>query len=207
MDEPLSNLDAKLRVYMRAELKRLQKELKITTIYVTHDQAEAMTMADRIAVMNKGKIMQIGDPKELYLKPANIFVAGFIGSPPMNFFDATFTMKEKQFILDAGDFTLKIPSEIGEIIADSIKTSEVVLGIRPEHFDVVREHEENAIKAEVYVVEPLGAETVIDVKIGSRIFKVVVKGIVEYPIGYTIYVKPVIKYLHVFDKKTGTAII
>ena len=89
MDEPLSNLDAKLRVYMRAELKKLQRDLKITTIYVTHDQAEAMAMADRIAVMNKGKILQYSEPHDVYEKPANLFVAGFIGSPPMNFIKAS----------------------------------------------------------------------------------------------------------------------
>ncbi len=201
MDEPLSNLDAKLRVYMRAELKRLQKELGITTIYVTHDQAEAMTMADKIAVMNKGKIMQIGNPKELYLKPANTFVAGFIGSPPMNFFDASLIVKNNQFILDAGDFILSIPREMGELITSNTSISEVIIGIRPEHFDIVDKPDENTIKAEVYVVEPLGAETIIDVKIGNRIFKVATKGIVEYPIGQTIYIKPMIKYLHIFDKK------
>ncbi|MEM3913532.1 MAG: ABC transporter ATP-binding protein [Desulfurococcaceae archaeon] len=207
MDEPLSNLDAKLRVYMRAELKRLQKELNITTIYVTHDQAEAMTMADRIAVMNKGKIMQIGEPKELYLKPLNLFVAGFIGSPPMNFFDASFIAKNGQYVLDAGDFTLNLPMEIGELIEKKAKTTELVIGIRPEHMDIVEKPDENSIKAEVYVIEPLGAETVIDAKIGSRIFKIVVKGLVEYSIGQVIYIKPIIKHLHVFEKKTGEAII
>jgi len=106
MDEPLSNLDAKLRVYMRAELKKLQKDLGITTIYVTHDQAEAMAMGDRIAVMDKGKILQYDEPHVVYEKPANIFVAGFLGSPPMNFVDATIVERDSQIILDAGVFEL-----------------------------------------------------------------------------------------------------
>ncbi|MEM4749712.1 MAG: ABC transporter ATP-binding protein [Sulfolobales archaeon] len=207
MDEPLSNLDAKLRVYMRAELKRLQKELNITTIYVTHDQAEAMTMADRIAVMNKGRIMQIGDPRELYLKPSNIFVAGFIGSPPMNFFDASFKVRDDQYILDAGDFTLNLPKDLGELIEKKSGATELVIGIRPEHMDIVEKPEENSIKAEVYVVEPLGSETVIDARVGGRIFKIVVRGIVDYSIGQIIYVKPTIANLHLFEKKTGEAII
>lgn len=207
MDEPLSNLDAKLRVYMRAELKRLQKELKITTIYVTHDQAEAMTMADRIAVMNAGKVMQIGSPTDLYLKPLNIFVAGFLGSPPMNFFDATLQVKEDQYILVAGEFSLKLDKEIGEIIEKSLTGNEVVIGIRPEHMEIVDRYSENTITAEVYVVEPLGSETVIDAKVGNKLFKIVVKGIVDYPIGSKIYVRPIMKYLHIFDKKTERALL
>jgi len=206
MDEPLSNLDAKLRVYMRAELKRLQKELKITTIYVTHDQAEAMTMADRIAVMNKGRIMQIGKPHELYLKPANLFVAGFIGSPPTNFFDATFISKEGTYVLDAGNFKLTLEKSLGEILEKEIGSGEVVVGIRPEHIDVVKEADLNTIEGEVYVVEPLGPETVIDVKIGDYIFKVLTKGMVHYNIGERILLKFQMDKLHIF-KKTGEAII
>ena len=111
MDEPLSNLDAKLRVYMRAELKKLQRDLKITTIYVTHDQAEAMAMADRIAVMNKGKILQYSEPNHVYEKPANLFVAGFIGSPPMNFIKASIVEKDSRIILDAGFFQYELERE------------------------------------------------------------------------------------------------
>ncbi len=104
MDEPLSNLDALLRVQMRAELKRLQKELKITTVYVTHDQVEAMTMADRIAVMNAGRVLQIGTPHEVYHYPKTKFVAGFIGSPPMNFIKAVFDFKEGSYVLRGETF-------------------------------------------------------------------------------------------------------
>jgi len=102
MDEPLSNLDAKLRVYMRAELKKLQKEIGVTTIYVTHDQVEAMTMGDRIAILNEGVLQQFAPPTEVYSHPANVFVAGFIGSPPTNFFECTLT---PEGVLDAKEFT------------------------------------------------------------------------------------------------------
>ncbi|ABN70241.1 ABC transporter related [Staphylothermus marinus F1] len=205
MDEPLSNLDAKLRVYMRAQLKRMQKELGITTIYVTHDQAEAMTMGDRIAVMNKGKIMQIGRPYDLYNKPANLFVAGFIGSPPMNFFDAAFKVVNNEYILDAGEFTLKLDKEIGRIILEKLGETDVIVGIRPEHIDIVNEKEENTIEAEVYVIEPLGAQTVIDVKIGDYIFKILMKGQLEYRIGEKILIRPQINRIHIF--KNGKTII
>ncbi|HDJ83484.1 MAG TPA: ABC transporter ATP-binding protein, partial [Desulfurococcaceae archaeon] len=107
MDEPLSNLDAKLRVIMRAELKRLQKSLGITTIYVTHDQVEAMTMADRIAVLNKGELQQYSTAEELYSKPSNLFVAGFIGSPPMNFIECTLVERDNKYYLDASDFSIE----------------------------------------------------------------------------------------------------
>ncbi|MET1159737.1 MAG: ABC transporter ATP-binding protein [Thermoprotei archaeon] len=208
MDEPLSNLDAKLRVYMRAELKRLQKELKITTIYVTHDQVEAMTMADIIAVMNKGRVMQIGEPRELYYKPANTFVAGFIGSPPMNFFDATFIAKEDNYMLDAGDFKLALDPDIGNIVEKSLGSEgEVIVGIRPEHMEIYDKPVENSIPSEVYVIEPLGSETVINVRIGNRIFKVVTKSDISYSIGTKIYVRPVMKHIHIFDKKTEKAIV
>ncbi|RLE71312.1 MAG: glycerol-3-phosphate ABC transporter ATP-binding protein, partial [Thermoprotei archaeon] len=109
MDEPLSNLDAKLRIMMRAELKRMQKELGITTIYVTHDQVEAMTMADRIAVLNLGRLQQYGTPDELYNKPSNVFVAGFIGSPPMNFIDGSLVETDDKLAIDIGPLKLPLP--------------------------------------------------------------------------------------------------
>lgn len=112
LDEPLANLDAKLRVYMRAELKRLQREFRCTTIYVTHDQIEAMSMADRIAVMNEGRIMQVGTPDELYNKPSNLFVAGFIGSPPMNLMDCTLIGED---VLDFGPFKLRLPFKLSDL--------------------------------------------------------------------------------------------
>ena len=206
MDEPLSNLDAKLRVYMRAELKRLQKELKITTIYVTHDQAEAMTMADRIAVINEGRIMQLGTPIDLYERPENIFVAGFIGSPPMNFFDISLKEAEGKLIIDAGEFTLTVPENLAEILREYVG-KELTFGVRPEHILVYKEPQENSIKTEVYVVEPLGSETIVNLRVGSIVFKAKVPPYTKLDIGTTVYALPMMDKIHIYDKKKGKIIV
>ncbi len=207
MDEPLSNLDAKLRVYMRAELKRLQKELKITTIYVTHDQVEAMTMSDRIAVMNAGRIMQIGTPHDLYYKPANLFVAGFIGSPPMNFIDATYVEKDGEHYLDAGTVRIKIPEWMAKEIKKSAASEELVIGIRPEHIKVYTEERPGTFPAKVYVIEPLGGETIIDFKLDDKIYKAKYPGELHLQPGDTVYIELDLDKMHIFDKKTEKAII
>ncbi len=147
LDEPLSNLDAKLRILMRAELKRLQKELKITTNYVTHDQVEALSMADRIAVMNAGQLQQYATPGELYHKPANIFVAGFIGSPPMNLIDGTIARTDGEYFFDAGYFKLKLSKELGEVLESNAKGSELVMGFRPEDVKISTVEEPGASRA------------------------------------------------------------
>jgi len=153
MDEPLSNLDAKLRVKMRFELRKLQKKLGITTIYVTHDQVEAMTMADRIAVMNAGKLQQYGTPEEIFYKPSNIFVAGFVGSPPMNFVKGK-VVSEEVLVFDAGIFKLKIPN-----IYQKLAGSEYVLGFRPQHAVVSATPSEDLVEGYVAGLEKLGVET------------------------------------------------
>ncbi|RLE72424.1 MAG: sugar ABC transporter ATP-binding protein, partial [Thermoprotei archaeon] len=153
MDEPLSNLDAKLRVKMRFELRKLQKKLGITTIYVTHDQVEAMTMADRIAVMNAGKLQQYGTPEEIFYKPSNIFVAGFVGSPPMNFVKGK-VVSEEALVFDVGIFKLKIPN-----IYQKLAGSEYVLGFRPQHVVVSATPSEDLVEGYVVGVEKLGVET------------------------------------------------
>ncbi len=208
MDEPLSNLDALLRVQMRAELKRLQKTLKITTIYVTHDQVEAMTMADRIAVMNAGKVLQIGTPHEVYHKPRCKFVAGFIGSPPMNFIPVVFEVKENNYILRGETFSVKIPKELGEYIRTRVSEgSQVLLGIRPEDIIVSHAEEPESIAAEVYVVEPLGTETIINVKINGSLVKIKVKEELAIEPGTKIRIKFDTNKIHVFDPKTEEAIV
>jgi len=132
MDEPLSNLDAKLRVQMRGEIARLQKRLGTTTVYVTHDQTEAMTLGDRVVVMHGGVAQQIGTPTELYERPANLFVAGFIGSPAMNFFPATLTsFPPIGLTLPFGEVTLA--SEVADVIAAHPKPDNIIVGVRPEH--------------------------------------------------------------------------
>ena len=208
MDEPLSNLDAKLRVYMRAELKRLQNELKITTIYVTHDQVEAMTMADRIAVMNEGKVQQYAPPDDVYKNPANVFVAGFIGNPPMNFIDATISERDGKYVLDAGEFVYEIDNELGKTIKERATSSEVILGIRPEDMKISRDRLERGIEAEVYVVEPLGSELIADVKIGKHMIKIRTQELGFQPkMGDKVWITWNDKKIHVFDKRTEKVIV
>ena len=152
-DEPLSNLDAKLRVQMRSEIKQLHLRLDATTIYVTHDQVEAMTMADRVVVMRDGQIEQVGTPLELYDKPANTFVAGFIGSPAMNFLPGK--VIDGQFVMDGG---IVLP-------ANAPAASATTYGIRPENIRL----EDGGIAAEVVVVEPMGSETLVNLRLGDQL--------------------------------------
>ncbi|MEZ0345760.1 MAG: ABC transporter ATP-binding protein [Infirmifilum sp.] len=207
MDEPLSNLDAKLRVYMRAELKRLQRELGITTIYVTHDQAEALTMADKVAVMNEGRIMQLAEPSELYYRPANTFVAGFIGAPAMNFIDASLNRSDGGFIIDTGVFKIPLPGDFTRILEEKGSPSEVIFGIRPEHIEVSREPLPDGFEVEVFVTEPLGSETIIDFRHGDSLVKAKYPGYFDARHGEKIWVRFKINEAHIFDKKTGNTII
>jgi multiple sugar transport system ATP-binding protein len=208
MDEPLSNLDAKLRIYMRAELKRLQKELGVTTVYVTHDQVEAMTMADKIAIMNQGILQQVGTAFEVFNNPSNLFVAGFIGSPPMNFINCTLKEEDGSYFLDAGAFTLPIATYIGKIINEKSSSSEVILGIRPE--DIIIEEKpmvKNPIRAEVYVTEPMGSEIIIDLKVDGEIIKVKVLKELKLNIGDKVWIRFDENKMHVFDRKKEKTII
>jgi len=163
-DEPLSNLDAKLRVAMRAEISSLHTRLQATMIYVTHDQIEAMTMGDRIVVMKGGLVQQIGDPLTLYNRPLNKFVAGFIGSPPMNFVSAKITEVAGSMYADEGAFKIKLVERHQKSLKNYIGKS-VTFGIRPEdlHYDM-KASDEFSFKASVEVIEPLGSETTIYVK-------------------------------------------
>ncbi len=205
LDEPLSNLDAKLRIYMRAELKRLQKELKITTIYVTHDQVEAMSMADRIAVMNQGRLQQYDEPEKLYNTPANIFVAGFIGNPPMNFVEGSIVEEGGEYMFDSGSFKLYIPREIGEAVV--AKSYDVVLGIRPEDIEISTEEKRESVSGYVYVVEPLGRDVVVDVSIDGVNLKVLAPPTVKLEPGQIVWLVFNEKRMHFFDRRTGEAII
>jgi multiple sugar transport system ATP-binding protein len=168
-DEPLSNLDAKLRVLMRAEIKKLQQRLKTTTVYVTHDQIEAMTMGQRIAVMKDGKIQQVGTPLEIYDRPENLFVANFIGTPPMNFLPATIAGGGKT--LAGKGFSLPVP-EILRALTAGADGRKVVIGIRPENVLDPSEPargEAARLSGLVEVVEPLGDEAIIHVRVGEDV--------------------------------------
>ncbi|MEO1772072.1 MULTISPECIES: ABC transporter ATP-binding protein [Enterococcus] len=172
MDEPLSNLDAKLRVAMRAEIAKLHRRLKTTTIYVTHDQTEAMTMADRIVIMKDGFIQQIGSPIEVYNSPRNVFVAGFIGSPAMNFFNVILS---KGIITDNQGLTLKIPEGKNKrLIEKGYEDKELIFGIRPEDIHTeqiaIDTTPDATVKAEIVVSELLGAETMLYSRVGDTEF-------------------------------------
>jgi ABC-type sugar transport system ATPase subunit len=162
-DEPLSNLDARLRLTMRGEIKHLQKDLGITSIYVTHDQVEAITMADRVAVIHMGHLQAFDTPDALYDRPSTLFVASFIGNPPMNLMDVEVSGTDGEFTAQTENFNLKISTKRGEKAA--AHPGQVIMGIRPEDITISPDGE---LSAEVYVVEPMGRENLIDVRIGKN---------------------------------------
>ena len=207
MDEPLSNLDAKLRVYMRAELKRLQKRLDTTLIYVTHDQVEAMTMSDRIAIMNDGRLQQVDNPTNIYFNPRNLWVAGFIGSPPMNFFDCTLVEKEGRVVLDVTEFQVPLSTEHSAAIRKGISNSELVLGVRPEDMTVTKQSVPGGIQAKIYVTEPIGDSVIVDARIGGTLAKAKAHPSFDAKLDDTVYLTFDRQRMHVFDKKTGDTIL
>jgi multiple sugar transport system ATP-binding protein len=171
MDEPLSNLDALLRLEMRAELKRLLQEIKATTIYVTHDQIEALSMGDRIAVMNSGKILQYDKPEIVYDLPSSRFVGGFIGTPPMNFMQGQVQRENGHVQVKVGDFLLK-PSDAMQPLLRSYDGQPILMGIRAENMETLAKPAKDALQVEVLVVEPLGSQNLLTVKIGDDLVKV-----------------------------------
>jgi multiple sugar transport system ATP-binding protein len=171
MDEPLSNLDALLRLEMRAELKRLLNEINATTIYVTHDQIEALSMGDRIAVMRNGRILQFDSPTTVYDMPADQFVAGFIGTPPMNFLEGLVRRENGEIKAYIGDFAVKPLPEMTETIR-SYDGQRIVIGIRAENMEPLNQPADDALKVTVLVVEPLGSQNLLTIQIGGDIIKV-----------------------------------
>jgi len=171
MDEPLSNLDAKLRVQMRVEITKLHQRLQTTFVYVTHDQTEAMTMGTRIVVMKDGFIQQIDNPTNLYLHPINIFVAGFIGMPPMNFVNATVGVKNDRVTLNFNDISITLPPKYSIPEVKAYDGKEIIFGVRPEALSdetrFVANHAETSMPAHVDVVEMLGAETYLYVTVAG----------------------------------------
>ncbi|MBV9259888.1 MAG: sn-glycerol-3-phosphate ABC transporter ATP-binding protein UgpC [Pseudolabrys sp.] len=193
-DEPLSNLDAKLRVQMRTEIKELHQRLRTTTVYVTHDQIEAMTMADKIVVMHDGLVEQIGTPLELYDKPANQFVAGFIGSPAMNFLKGKVKVN--------GSATFEGPNGVKLPLSQAPSSSDgrpAVYGIRPEHFTIA----DDGAEAEIVVVEPTGSETQVFAKLGGEEVVAVFRERHQFNPGDKIRLKPDQRVVHLFDEATG----
>lgn len=205
-DEPLSNLDAQLRKHMRTELSRIHSELGITTIYVTHDQEEAMTMADRIVILNNGQLQQVGTPKEVYYQPANTFVADFIGSPSMNFFDVELrTESDGTGTLIGDDFTY----DVSEKVAKSANgRRDCILSIRPENFNVVNASSSgDSIRARVDVVEVVGSDNFLYLDVGGRECRVRTPSEVEPKEGETIEISFDEADLHLFDRDTEEALV
>jgi multiple sugar transport system ATP-binding protein len=191
-DEPLSNLDAKLRVAMRAEIKELHQRLKTTTVYVTHDQIEAMTMADKIVVMHDGVVEQMGAPLELYDRPANLFVAGFIGSPAMNFIDGR--LGPSGLVLSSGAV---LPLDRTPPVSAG---SKLTYGIRPEHLQIAPTGTPGSIPATVSVVEPTGSDTTLIVKAEGGNLTVLLRERCDLRPGEAIALKPVSRQAHLFDE-------
>jgi multiple sugar transport system ATP-binding protein len=201
-DEPLSNLDAKLRVAMRAEIKALHQRLKTTTVYVTHDQVEAMTMADRIVVMHDGIVEQIGAPLELYDRPRNLFVAQFIGSPAMNVIDGKLRRAGANTVVETQD-GIRWPV-LCEPAAD--EGLEVSYGVRPEHLAVVQSGSPGSVSAEVVVVEPTGAATELLGRSGTSQISVISHGRASIGPGDQIALSVAPGSVHLFDQKSGSRI-
>ena len=225
-DEPLSNLDAKLRKHMRTELQRIQQELGTTTIYVTHDQEEAMTMSDRIAILNYGELQQVGPPREVYNEPENVFVAQFIGSPSMNMFVSKLDANAGRFV---GDIDLSIDDDRAEAIAQNATSDQLLLGIRPEHITVHLAEVEESVPATVDIIEPLGSNDLLyfELEDGTGVTDVISEDVdigadeeedeEEYKVfiqpgsvpndyeggGEVIYLTFDTEHMHVFDPQTG----
>ena len=219
MDEPISNLDAKLRTEMRAEIRWRQRDLGTTTFYVTHDQVEAMSMADRIAILEAGRIQQLGTPADIYNHPVNLFVAGFVGNPSMNCISVDISRSD-------GELHLTLASHIGREnslliqdakVADTLKNNDpnrdLVFGVHPEDVIISQQPISNAFQAEVYSIEPLGAETIVELTLGTdaagahTILKACTVPNFEAEIGQHLYVTFVAERMHFFDKTTGNAFL
>jgi multiple sugar transport system ATP-binding protein len=192
-DEPLSNLDAKLRVAMRSEIKELHQRLKTTCIYVTHDQIEAMTMADKIVVMRDGRIEQVGAPLELFDRPANLFVAGFIGSPSMNLLKGVVRKGDKPVVEISG---APFPIAANSAVEDG---RNVVYGVRPEHLEI----HPDGVPAKISVVEPTGSETLVFLRFGDGEMVALFRERHDFKPGDTLHLKPRLDQVHLFDSETG----
>ena len=205
LDEPLSNLDAKLRITMRGEIKRLQKDLGITTIFVTHDQLEAMTMSDRIALMKDGKLVAYSPPHELYDHPRTVFAAEFIGSTPMNFMRVRADEQDGRVALATSNMVLPLEGSLARKVKALGAGYEMILGIRPE--DVSLETQTPDVQAEVYVSEPLGRDQLFDLRIGTTPIRALAPSTFSAGIGATVPLAFNRAKIHLFDAKTEQSLL
>jgi multiple sugar transport system ATP-binding protein len=212
LDEPLSNLDAKLRVTMRAELKRLHLELKRTFIYVTHDQAEALTMSDRIAVMNLGRLQQYGSPDEVYNRPRNTFVAGFMGSPPMNLLAGGISQSNGSIRFSADNFEQVLPARLAQAARRVSDSGHVFLGVRPDSVFVRADGADSPVRdvacfaAPVYIQEPLGSDQFLTLDVGGTHIKVRTNPDLQVRVGDRLDVAFDPNKLHLFDADSGASL-
>jgi len=206
MDEPLANLDAKLRVHARVELKKLQQELDTTTIFVTHDQVEAMTMGDRVAVMNDSHLEQIGKPAELYNNPRNRFVAGFIGSPSMNMFEGRLKEEKGNLVIDLRFCIYELPKKIRGLMKKTI-SREVTLGIRPENIAITKESIRNCFEATVTYIELTGKEYNIYLETGGVAIVVTRSFTHDLKVGNKFWLSLNEEKINIFDKKLGKSLL
>jgi ABC-type sugar transport system ATPase subunit len=206
MDEPLSNLDAKLRVTMRAQLKRLHLKLQATTIYVTHDQLEAMTMSDKIAVIDEGVLQQYTTPEEIYNRPANMFVAGFIGSPPMNFLEGVLTHENGPALI-FGLSRQRLPAAVHAVVRDCPEGKKLILGIRPQDITLTNPAGPEDLPATVWLVELVGSEKLVDLSCGDDLqLMAEVKAEADIAVEETVGIRLNPARLHLFDPETGKAL-
>jgi multiple sugar transport system ATP-binding protein len=205
LDEPLSNLDAKLRIQMRADLRLLFKRLETTVVYVTHDQAEAMTLSDRIVIMKDGLIQQIGKPEEVYDNPRNLFVAGFLGSPNMNFIKCSLYKSEDISYVKTENFKIKLTNDQVSKIKGVSSTNNLIMGIRPE--DVILEKENYLINCDVEVIENMGSNLILYFKIGTeRIIAVTDRNFTNLNTLKECKISFDLNKFHLFDEKNGNAL-
>lgn len=205
LDEPLSNLDARLRIETRAELKRLQKKLGITTILVTHDQAEAMTMCDRVAVLDQGKLQQFTTPEELYDKPRDLFVAAFVGDPPMNLIDVQYRPEEP--CLRSEHFSLSIMPGVSTAIERNSSSRQLVLGVRPDDIELSREKKAGGFKGKVYVTEPLGAGVLVSFRFGDLTVRALAPHGFRTAMGDELWITPRLDKIHLFEKESRSSLL
>jgi ABC-type sugar transport system ATPase subunit len=207
-DEPLSNLDERLRVETRSYLKKLQRELGVTTLYVTHDQEEAMTIADRIAIVDQGKIQQIAIPEEIYLKPANTFVAKFIGTPPINIIACAVKKAEDGIYLVHDNMRLRVPGFLSEKLRD-YDQDDVLLGVRPTAISIFKEAPsgDNWVKCRIYVSEFVGRSKYMLLEIADTLLRAIIDPETTLTVGDDVYLTIDFRRdVHLFDKKMGTRI-
>ncbi|PKP59378.1 sugar ABC transporter ATP-binding protein [Candidatus Atribacteria bacterium HGW-Atribacteria-1] len=206
MDEPLANLDAKLRVHARVELKKLQQELGVTTIFVTHDQVEAMTIGDKIAVMNNGYLEQMGMPTELYHNPRNKFVAEFIGSPPMNMVDGSLVEKNGNIEIDLGISSIyRLSKKMKELVKRTTPL-EISLGVRPENITIIEKNQPNSLKAKIVYIELVGKEFNVHLEVGGESLIAIRSFVEDLKVGDEVWLSFDEEKIHIFDRESSKAL-